>query len=156
MQESDKKNDKPALKLQHRLFLEAFIKEPNATKAAIAAGYSKKAARQQGARLCANAAIKSEIDRISKKVEENCEISAEWILTSLKSVAERCMQAVPVMEKVDGVWVETGEFKFDSAGANKALETLGKNKNLWKEVGSKDNPITGNMTVTISQEDADL
>lgn len=129
------------LNLKHRKFLEAYLKEPNATKSAILAGYSEKSARQIGARLLTNTAIKQEIERIQKKVTEKTELNAEYVLNSIKNVAERCMQASPVMEKVDGEWVETGEFRFDSSGANKALELLGKNLGLWKEVGSKDNPL---------------
>lgn len=91
--------------------------------------------------MLSNAVISAEIERISKKVEEKTEITAEWILSSLRDVAERCMTAVPVMEKVDGEWVETGEYRFDSGGANKALELLGKNKKLFNEVGSKENPL---------------
>lgn len=129
------------LNLKQAKFLQAYLKEPNATKAAISAGYSDKSARQIGARLLTNEAIQQEINRIQKKVTEKTEVNAEYVLNSVKNVAERCMQATPVMEKVDGEWVETGEFRFDSTGANKALELLGKNLNLWKEVGSKDNPL---------------
>lgn len=133
MPESDTSNSKPAIKYQYRLFLDEYFKEKNATKAAIAAGYSPKTARQQGARLLTKSVIRDEIKRISEKVTEKTEISAEWVLASFKAVAERCMQAVPVMEKVDGEWVETGEFKFDSTGANKALEMLGKNLQLFSD-----------------------
>jgi phage terminase small subunit len=156
MQETAKETDKSTLKLQYRLFIDAYLKEPNATKAAIIAGYSEKTAKQQGSRLLTQVDIVAEMERIKQKVTASSEISAEWILTSLKNVAERCMQAVPVMEKTDGEWKETGEFRFDSTGANKALETLGKNLNLWKDVGSKENPLTGNVTVSMSKEDAAL
>ncbi len=144
------------MKLQHRLFIEALLKGRNATEAAIAAGYSAKTAKQQGSRLLTNVDIVAEINRIGKKVEERTEITAEWVLNSLRSVAERCMTAEPVMEKINGQIVPTGEYQFDSSGANKALDLLGKNLNLWKDVGSKENPLTGAVTVTMSKEDAAL
>lgn len=130
------------INLKQRKFLDVFLKTQNATKAAIAAGYSEKSARQIGARLLTNAAIHQEIERLSEKAAEKSELSAEYVLGNLKNVADRCMQAVPVMEKVDGQWQETGEFKFDSNGANKALELLGKYLKLWKEVGSTENPYS--------------
>ena len=46
---------------QH-LFIENFLILKNATKAAIAAGFSERSANNQGARLMANDAIRSEIE----------------------------------------------------------------------------------------------
>lgn len=43
------------------------------------------------------------------------------------------MQEVPVMKRVDGEMIETGEFKFDSAGAVKATELLGKSLGLFEQ-----------------------
>jgi len=123
----------PDLNIRQRRFIEEWIKEPNATKAAIAAGYTAKTARQQGARLLSNAVISAEIERIKAAATQRAELSAEWVLDSLKTVAERCMQAVPVMEKVDGEWKETGEFRFDSSGANKSLELLGKHLKIFTD-----------------------
>lgn len=57
-------------------------------------------------------------------------ITKEYILKSLKKIADRCMQDEQV---VDSKGEPTGEYKFDSRGANKSLELLGKNLNLWKD-----------------------
>ena len=37
------------------------------------------------------------------------------------------------MKRVDGEMIETGEFKFDSAGAVKATELLGKSLGLFEQ-----------------------
>lgn len=56
-----------------------------------------------------------------------------WVISRLMSVAERCMEAEPVMERdSDGSIVATGKFKFDSAGANRALELLGKTMRMFE------------------------
>lgn len=48
------------------LFINAYIETLNATKAAIAAGYSQKTARSQGARLLTNVDIREEINKVLK------------------------------------------------------------------------------------------
>ena len=69
---------------------------------------------------------------ISIAVEEAI-VTKEYVLKSLKSVAERCMTAEQVMEMVNGRLTPTGEWKFDSSGANKSLDLLGKHLKLFTE-----------------------
>ena len=81
-------------------------------------------------RLLRNVKIKEEIDlRLTKRAQDNS-ITADYVLTSLRNVAERCQQREPVYGK-DGE--PTGEYKFDSSGANKSLELLGKHLKLFTE-----------------------
>ncbi len=71
-----------------------------------------------------------------QKVSEKAEIDAAWVLEEQRRVYERCMQVEPVMARgPGGKMIETGEFKFDAAGANRALEQIGKHKavNAFKE-----------------------
>ena len=49
-------------------------------------------------------------------------LDRSWVIERLMKVVDRCMQAEPVKDR-DGN--ETGEYKFDSSGANKALQLLG-------------------------------
>jgi phage terminase small subunit len=97
-------------------------------------GCSEEAARKNGSRLMTNDDIRSEIERrqqeINKKVEEETEISVKWVLDSFKSIAERCMTAEPVLDREGN---ETGEYKFDSSGANKALENIGKHLGMFTD-----------------------
>jgi len=56
---------------KHRIFVERYLKTFNATEATIAAGYSKKTARQQGSRLLSNVDIAEEIKgRVQRKCAE--------------------------------------------------------------------------------------
>lgn len=156
VRKTNKKSDKPILTVRQRFFVDSYLKDGNATKAAIAAGYSETSARVQGVRLLRNDNVSAEIDRVIKKAAEKTLTTAESVLSSLRNVAERCMQAVPVMKKVDGEWVETGEFRFDAAGANRALELLGKHLKLWNDVGSKGNPLHALDDLTDEQLDQRL
>ena len=51
-----------ALNDKQRLFVAAYIAEPNATQAAIAAGYSEKSARVNGPRLLKHAVVRQQIE----------------------------------------------------------------------------------------------
>ncbi len=68
-------------------FIDAYVAEANATKAAIAAGYSANSARVQGSRLLADADISAEIERkraqISKRVLGRYEVTRERIVEEL-------------------------------------------------------------------------
>jgi phage terminase small subunit len=65
-----------------------------------------------------------------KFVEVMSDIAAErkWVLTSLRAVAKRCMQAEPVLNSKG---TPTGEYTFQASGANRALELLGKEYGMF-------------------------
>lgn len=71
-------------------FCKAYAKDPerNATKAAIAAGYSDGAARQQGYRLLQKDYIKQKIDDILKPIAEK--IEEHFNYTALESFKNLC------------------------------------------------------------------
>ncbi|HMD68582.1 MAG TPA: terminase small subunit [Chitinivibrionales bacterium] len=107
-------------------FCQEFIKNHNAKEAAENAGYSRKTSRVQGPRLLLNADVKARIAQLEKPIAEKLQIDTEWVVRRSKEVAERCMQAVPVMIKEGDKLVESGEYEFDSRGANGALALLAK------------------------------
>lgn len=124
---------------KRRRFVEEYLIDRNGTQAAIRAGYSPKSATEQASSLLRIPNVAAVVEEASKETSEACAITAEYVLTSLKAVADRCMQATPVMvfsregpvQKIDedgnAVW------EFDSQGANKALELLGKHKKLFTD-----------------------
>lgn len=57
-------------------------------------------------------------------------MTAEYVLNSLMEIVDRCKQAEPVL---DHEGEPTGEYKFDSGGANRALELLGKHLKLFTD-----------------------
>lgn len=125
-------------------FCREYLIDNNGTQAAIRSGYSKKTANEQASRLLANVNVASRVRELRGEQEERTEITADFVIQSLKEVALRCMTNKPVMEwdyeakqqvqKVD----EDGKgvYEFDSQGANRALELLGKHKGIF-EVDNK-------------------
>lgn len=95
----------------------------NATQAAIRCGYSPKTAKAQGSRLLTAVDIAQQIAAAQEKVQESTLVTVGWVVEKLRSVAERCMEAEQVTVKGQPV---PGAYTFDSSGANRALELLGK------------------------------
>ncbi len=134
-------------------FCEEYVKDLNATKSAIRAGYSEKTAYAQGNALLKKPEIKKEIDRLNKEISEKNRVTAESIVADLIEVKDRCMQKAPVMtfDYVEKEMVQAQDeegrdiWKFDAAGANKSLELLGKHLGIFvdrKEVtGRRGGPL---------------
>jgi phage terminase small subunit len=95
--------------------------------------------------MLAKVSIKAAVDKLIAEVEEKSKLSVAYVLEGLQRVTERCQTVVPVMEKVDGKWEETGEFKFDSSGANKSLELIGKHLKMFTDKVEH----SGNFTVVL-------
>jgi len=115
---------------KQELFIQYYMISLNATESAIKAGYKPKTAKAIGYENLTKPYLAEQIQiRLAKRATDNG-ITADYVLTSLKSIAERCQQKEAIMGK-DGE--PTGEYKFDSSGANKSLELLGKHLKLFTE-----------------------
>jgi phage terminase small subunit len=68
------------LTAKQRAFVAAYLKDHNATQAAITAGYSERTAKQQGSMLLKQPEIKAEIDKRMTKLVNRLEITAERVL----------------------------------------------------------------------------
>lgn len=71
------------LTTKQRLFVEAYLADPNATQAAVKAGYSKKTAKSQGARLLTNVDIAYAL----KERVEGAIVKADEVLNGIKEIA---------------------------------------------------------------------
>lgn len=107
-------------------FIEEYLKHPNAKEAAIAAGFAEKSAKERGCQLLKIPEISEEIKKRQSEVSKQTGIDKAWVLNRFKEISDRCMTAEPVMIFDGEAWVESGEYKFDSGGANKATEMIGK------------------------------
>jgi phage terminase small subunit len=70
-----------------RLFIEAYLISKNATKAAIAAGFSERSANNQGTRLMANDAIRAEIEARLASTFDRYAITSDRIIRELAKIA---------------------------------------------------------------------
>jgi phage terminase small subunit len=113
----------------------------NGRKAALAAGYAPKQAVQMGWRLLGLDNIQREVQRLIDRVAQKQEVDAVEVLRRLDTVYSRCMQAEAVIE--DGS--ETGEYRFNAAGAIRSCELIGRYLRMWQAEGSV------NVNVTIDQ-----
>jgi phage terminase small subunit len=132
------------LTIKEKLFVAHMLLTNNQSQSYIEAGF--KGANIAG---CASALARKPI--IAKALAEARErksvelgIDANYVLGGLKTVAERCMQAKPKL--VGRGKIEDGEvitvqardasgellFEFDSTGANRSLELLGKHLGMFK------------------------
>ena len=110
-------------------FVEEYLVDLNATQAAVRAGYSARTASSIGEENLRKPEIQQAITEAKAKRSKKVNITAEYVLGNLVEVAERCMQKRPVLNmKGEQVVDEDGNNKwtFDSKGANRALELLGK------------------------------
>ncbi len=122
-------------------FVDEYLIDLNATQAAKRAGYSEKTAQEQSARLLSNAIVSRAIAERRQALHDKLELDQEWVLRNLEEIAGRCMQKKPVMvydreergmvqaQDVDGCDIWT----FDSAGANRAVELIGKHLRMFTD-----------------------
>lgn len=116
-------------------FCQEYIIDLKIGEAAIRAGYSEKTAYSIGSRLLKNVKIASRIEELQKKVTDKLELTQEWVLEHLKEVVAKSMQEKEV-EKWDyeeKQLIGTGEYVFDSRGANQALQLIGKHLGMFTE-----------------------
>lgn len=111
---------------QQQKFADQYLVLNSGTKAAIAAGYSKKSARSKASQLLVIEEIEIYIENGRALASEKALVDASWVQERFKAISDRCMQVEAVMIHDGEAWVESGEYKFDSSGANKATEQLGK------------------------------
>jgi phage terminase small subunit len=125
--------NKDALSAKQEMFCFEYIKDLDATKAAIRAGYSAKTADVKAAILKADPRIAAKIQELMNQRVKRTEIDADYVLNKIKETVERCSQAEPVYEFVDGKKEPTGEWKFEHNGVLKGCELLGKHLKLFTD-----------------------
>jgi phage terminase small subunit len=128
---------KDKLTPKQEMFVKEYLVDLNATQAYLRAGYkcNEEVARRNASRLLTKADVARAIEEANQKRAEKLELTAEWVLENLKNVAVRCQQAEPVMvfDYSTKEMVETGEYQFDSKGANRALELIGKHLGIFED-----------------------
>ena len=147
-------------------FAEEYLVDLNATAAYKRAGYKAigNAAETAAARLLRNVQVQEFIQAGREKASKKTLVTVEFVINGLKDVAQRCMQRMPVMvgqgkerrqatvEIVDpktGDTITAGVWEFDSGGANRSLELLGKHVGAFTETDSEDLPMPLSVSVNV-------
>jgi len=83
-----------------------------------------------------------------KEIQKSSCLTEEKVISQLEEVVDRCLSKNPVTEwdYEEHCMVETGQWTFDSKGALKAIELLGKHLGMF---GKSDN----NINLTVNSED---
>lgn len=114
---------------KRRRFVEEYLVDLNATQAAIRAGYSAKTAKSTGQRLLTFDDVREAIKNAQAERSKRTELTMDYVIDGLQEVAERCLQRKPVLN-MKGEQVQDDEgrdvWRFDSQGANRAFELIGK------------------------------
>lgn len=128
---------------KQKQFCEQYIIDLNGTQAAIRAGYSKKTANRIASELLSKLDIQKYIEELKNKRSKKIQITQEEVLADLVEIKERCMQARPVTFMGRQVQDHEGNnlWKFDSKGATRAVELIGKHIGFFQEDNKQKQPI---------------
>lgn len=130
-------------------FCQEYIIDLNGTQAAIRAGYSEKTANVIASENLAKPYIQAKLAELRAAISNQLNLNAEWVLQRLKDISDRCIQAEPVMVRgLDGELVESGEYKFDSSGAVRATELIGKHLGIFEADNKQKAPRVFNVNDT--------
>lgn len=121
---------------RQQLFCEEYLKDLNATKAAIRAGYSEKTAYSQGQRLLKNVEIKNRLQEIREKIQDEniatIKDIEEFLSLSLNGEMEE--EVISVVAEIEGSSkVVKTKKQISLRDRIKAAELLGKRYGLWTE-----------------------
>lgn len=72
---------------KQRAFIDEYLKDKNATQAAIRAGYSAKTAQQQGSRMLLNVVVSREIKLALKRISQKAELKAADVMAEIRRLA---------------------------------------------------------------------
>lgn len=130
--------DEYGLTPKRRRFADYYLENPsNQAEAYRKAGYagSDSTCCVEACRLLKNPNVHAYISMRQKEISERTSVTVEYIIEKAKKVLEQSLKEVPVMEwdYEEKCKRPTGEFTFDSKGANGALKILGDTIGAFKE-----------------------
>jgi len=115
-------------------FVDEYMIDLNATQAAIRAGYSERTAYSIGQRLLKHVEIASRIQERKAALSIKTKLTQEWVLEQLNLIVQKSSmeEEVQKWDYENKCMTGTGRFIYDSKGANKALELIGKHLGMYK------------------------
>lgn len=143
----------------HKRFALEYVKDSNATAAAIRAGYSESSARKTGCRLRQNPMVKAEIERLQKKIEEKAIVDALWVQKNWKAVVESCTQEV-LAYSMSGAPLKGRDGKqvykmLDANSARNTLSDVAKFLKMFDKTDEKSEDDTSGVLLTQDVEGAE-
>ena len=120
------------LTAKQSLFVAEYLKDLNATQAAIRAGYSKKTANKQGARLLTFVDIQKAINAAMEARTQRIQRTADEVLRDISDIAKTAKNA----------FMDNPEQTALASVALKALELEGKHYRLFDKPDEEEEEIT--------------
>ena len=137
---------------KQNVFVQEYLKDLNATQAAIRAGYSHKTAYSIGQRLLRNVEISNAINSAMSERSERTALTADYVLQNLHEIAQRCMQKSPVMVKGEQAIDDDGRhiWTFDAKNALRALELIGKHIGMFNDKNREQEETPEDVKISIA------
>lgn len=104
-------------------FCDKYFETLHGTNSAIFAGFSEKTARSQASQMLDTDEVINYLGELRNIKAVETGITQAWVIERFKMISDNCVAAEPVLDKYGA---QTGEFRFESSGANKATEMLGR------------------------------
>ena len=145
------KGSEPLANQQHENLAQAYVETANKKKAGEKAGYTDKS---NAFRAILRPDVQERIKYLQEERAEELGIDAYYILSNLKTIAERCLQNEEVKDREGN---PTGEYKFEHNGALKANELMMKHLGMLSEkvkhehTGADGKPIEMIASVSIEE-----
>lgn len=153
-------------------FVQEYLIDLNATQAATRAGYSKRTANEQGARLLANVSVRSAIEAAQRDRGERVKATADDVLREIQRLAMFDPAQLTDVKGPDDIktlpedvrraivgwtWDRNGRFTIKLAKEG-ALEMMGRHHGLFRDrlehSGANGAPIQTSSTVTLTAEES--
>lgn len=173
-------SQKKRLTPKQELFTVEYLRDRNATRAAIAAGYSARTAQQQGSRLLRNVLVRRRIDARTEAIHEEVKIDKEELFRALlrilrfdpRRLYDRKGNRIPLHKLPDEVALALEGVKvfeeFEGKGENRfkigetrdlawtkkteAIRLLGQHLGLFKEHVKVEGEVTVSDTLRKARE----
>lgn len=125
-------------------FCQEFVFDLNATQAVLRSGIftdNPASAQVLGSNLLSKDIVAARVKELQQETADRLGLNAEYVLKQINEVGLRCMQKVPVLDwdyKEKRYVQKTDDdgnhiWQFDSNGANRAWELLGKHIDLFNK-----------------------
>lgn len=125
------------LTAKQKLFIKEYLVDLNATQAAKRAGYAgdDNTLGQVGFENLRKPEIAAAVQDEMNKRAKRTEITADYVLNTIRETVDRCRQAEPVevWDPIAKEMVRTGEWKFEHSGVLKGCELLGRHLKLFTD-----------------------
>ena len=121
---------------RHERFCREYIIDYIGTQAAIRAGYKSSNARDQASTLLTKPDILARVRELQQEQMERLALNADMVVLETFKTYQKCNELIPALQrnKMTGKYEEVGVYQFDSRGALRALEQLGRAFGLFDKL----------------------